>query len=365
MNYLSAPTTLSVSNVPTISRNILDRVEERLPNGSPDRVLKPDRTSELVILDAQLDYLEDLIAGIVSTIPVALLSPDRDGIVQIGEILRDRTNITALHILSHGAPGILQLGNGYLTSATLTHDAEQIRQWRSAFSRDAEILLYGCRLAAHSTIPGAIQTNLLEQLQELTGTRIAAASGTVGDRTQGGNWTLNVQTGEICSVIAITPDAQNTYPGLLATFTVNTSSDIVNPNDGVLSLREAINSARGSAGRDTIAITTNVNLTSELIVDRGNDINFVGNDSLPVISGLGRTRIFRVENSNVSFQGLTLSGGIASGKNGSNGGGGGGGLGGALFVNSGTVSVNYPSLSGVPLQGSLVLPVISNAYLNK
>jgi Ca2+-binding RTX toxin-like protein len=348
MNYLSAPTTLSV---PTISRNILDRVEEHLPNSSPDRALIRDRTSELVILDAQLDYLEDLIAGIASTIPVALLSPDRDGIVQIGEILRDRTNITALHILSHGAPGVLQLGNSYLTRVALTDDAEQIRQWRSAFSRDAEILLYGCRLAAHPTIPGAIQTNLLQQLQELTGARIAAASGTVGDRTQGGNWTLDVQTGEIHTAIAITPDAQNTYPGLLATFTVNTSSDIVNPNDGVLSLREAINSARGSAGRDTISIATNVNLTSELILDRGNDIDFVGNDSLPVISGLGRTRIFRVDNSNVSFQGLTLSAGFAPGKNGSNGGGGSGGFGGALFVNSGTVSVNNVTFQNNVAQG--------------
>jgi CSLREA domain-containing protein len=306
MNYLSAPTTLSVSNFPTISRNILDRVEERLPHGSPDRALIHDRTSELVILDAQLDYLEDLIAGIGSTIPVALLSPDRDGIVQISEILRDRTNITALHILSHGAPGILQLGNGYLTSATLAHDAEQIRQWRSAFSRDAEILLYGCRLAAHPTIPGAIQTDLLSQLQELTGARIAAASGTVGDRTQGGSWTLDVQTGEIHTAIAITPDAEKTYPGLLATFTVNTSSDIVNPNDGVLSLREAINAARSSGGRDTIAIATNVNLTNVLTIDRGNDIDFVGNNNLPIISGQGRTKIFFVENSNVSFQGLTL-----------------------------------------------------------
>ncbi|MGL5061105.1 MAG: CSLREA domain-containing protein [Microcoleus sp.] len=77
----------------------------------------------------------------------------------------------------------------------------------------------------------------------------------------------------------------------MATFTVNTSNDVVNPNDGVLSLREAIAAARNSSGRDKILVNTNVNVNSELKIERGNDIDFVGNNTLPIVNGQNRTLI--------------------------------------------------------------------------
>ncbi len=298
-----------------------------------------DRRLELVILDAQLDDLDALIAGIYPGMPVVVLAPDRDGITQISEILSDCRRITALHILSHGAPGTIQLGNSKLTSTTLDRNADQIRQWRSAFASDAEILLYGCQIAAHPTLAGEIDTTLLHQLQSLTGARIAASSTAIGNMAQGGNWVLDVQTEEILTPIALTPLAQKFYRGLLATFTVNTSRDVVNANDGVLSLREAIMAATALPGQDSIVLSTDVNLSASLpTLGLGNDIDFVGNNR--TISNMSQSRIFAVDGAAVSFQNLTLANGVARGGDGFNGGGGAGGFGGALFINNGNVFVN-------------------------
>jgi hypothetical protein len=125
----------------------------------------------------------------------------------------------------------------------------------------------------------------------------------------------------------------------MATFTVNTFRDVVNPNDGVLSLREAVAAARISGERDTIVLATNVDLDSPLTLTQGNDIDFRNLSSFSNIDGKGN-QIFIVDGANVSFQNLALVNGFTRGGNGVNGGGGGGGFGGALFVNSGTVFVN-------------------------
>jgi CSLREA domain-containing protein len=124
----------------------------------------------------------------------------------------------------------------------------------------------------------------------------------------------------------------------MATFTVNTSQDGVNPNDGVLTLREAIQAAALLPGRDTIALSTDVNLFVSLpTVITGNDIDFVGNNR--TING-NQNRIFAVDGADVSFQNLTLANGVARGGNGFNGGGGGLGAGGALFIDDGSVFMN-------------------------
>ncbi len=125
----------------------------------------------------------------------------------------------------------------------------------------------------------------------------------------------------------------------MATFTVNTSDDGVNPNDGVLTLREAIQAAAFLPGRDTIALSRDVNLFTALPdLEAGNDIDFVGNNR--TISGRNSSRIFTVNGADVLLQNLTLANGVARGSTGLNGGGGGGGFGGALFVNRGNVFVN-------------------------
>lgn len=191
---------------------------------SPQDWLYPTPTmkaSELVILDARLDDLNTLIQGVQAGIPVAILLPDRNGIRQITEILHDYRGLKALHIICHGEPGSLQLGDGYLTRFNCDRYTSQLYQWQTSFAPHAEILLYGCRVAAHLAISGWIDPTFLYHLQSLTGAAIAASSQPVGNPRQGGSWTLDVHTDTITTPLALTPQAQQSYRHLLASTTLS------------------------------------------------------------------------------------------------------------------------------------------------
>lgn len=126
----------------------------------------------------------------------------------------------------------------------------------------------------------------------------------------------------------------------MQTFIVNTFNDVVNPNDGVLSLREAIIAAGTVAGRDRIELQQSVLITSPLpILQAGNDIDFIGQNRNTTINA-GNRQIFTINGADASFRQLTFLNGLAEGGDGVNGGGGGAGLGGALFINRGRVSVD-------------------------
>ena len=54
------------------------------------------------------------LTGQVGGVAGFLLDADQNGVQQITEHFRDKKDFTAVHIVSHGASGILRLGNSHL-----------------------------------------------------------------------------------------------------------------------------------------------------------------------------------------------------------------------------------------------------------
>ncbi|MEG4170392.1 MULTISPECIES: DUF4347 domain-containing protein [unclassified Microcoleus] len=104
--------------------------------------------SAIAFIDSKVENYQSLIAGVKPGTEVVVLDGNRDAIDQITEILALRTNIDSIHIVSHGAPGSLQLGNGCLSADNVETYSEKLQQWRSALSVDADILIYGCNVAS-------------------------------------------------------------------------------------------------------------------------------------------------------------------------------------------------------------------------
>ncbi|HIK33875.1 MAG TPA: DUF4347 domain-containing protein [Oscillatoriales cyanobacterium M59_W2019_021] len=160
-------------------------------------------THTLVFIDANLDDYPSLAAGVIPNAEVVILHPAEDGIAQISTALANRRNIQTLHLVCHGDPGTLYLGNTRLNADTLALYRTQIHQWQASLAPNADLLIYGCRVAAsHSP--------LLSQLHHLTRANIAASAAIVGN----GNWNLDTHIGTPRSPVAFSPTVQASYTGV-------------------------------------------------------------------------------------------------------------------------------------------------------
>ena len=144
--------------------------------------------SAIAFIDSQVPDYQSLIAGVKPGTEVVVLDGNRDAIDQITQILALRTNIDSIHIISHGAPGSLQLGDGSLSLDDIECDRNSLKQWfspppDSIGKNRPNILLYGCSVAAGET--GKV---FVKRLSELTGASVAASQNLTGSVAKGGDW---------------------------------------------------------------------------------------------------------------------------------------------------------------------------------
>ncbi len=185
-------------------------------------------------------------------IDVVLLNDHEDGIAQISDVLDGESDISAIHIISHGADGTIQLGNSTLDFDSLITNAAQIKRWGNALSDDADVLIYGCDVATSQQGQA-----LIDSIGRLTGADVAASDDLTGSSERGGDWALEYRVGHIETLVALSAEVRSNWYSTLTTYTVTNTN-----NSGAGSLRAAIISANGNAGVDTIAFniaTTDAN----------------------------------------------------------------------------------------------------------
>ncbi|MFM7423583.1 MAG: DUF4347 domain-containing protein, partial [Elainella sp.] len=172
-----------------------------------------DPPVSLIFVDAGVDELAILRAAAHPQTQIFRLSPERDGIQQITQILAQYRHqpVSSLHIVSHGAPATVLLGNGVLSLDTLPYYQAQLAQWPQAMTGSAPILLYGCEVAA-----GDAGEEFVAKLSQITGTAIGASRSLTGNAALGGNWELEVQTGPVAE-LAFAAAALDSYPAVLVT----------------------------------------------------------------------------------------------------------------------------------------------------
>lgn len=176
-------------------------------------ILTPLTSGVLVFIDPTVEDYLSLIAGVISNTEVILLDPNQDGVAQITAVLAGRSGIHSIHIVSHGSSGAIRLGNSQLSLETMGQYQSQLQQWRDTLTADAELLLYGCNVAA-----GERGITFLERLKFLIGVEIAASKNLTGSPAQGGDWNLQVSTGAIAAALAFKPEVMANYTSVLVTF---------------------------------------------------------------------------------------------------------------------------------------------------
>lgn len=217
---------------------------------------------EIIFVDSATPDYESLIDGLRvdpdTHYQVLILDANANGIEKISNALEDFHDVDAIHIVSHGGAQGLQLGNAWLSSLNIDSYSESIQGWATSLNDSADLLIYGCELAADTN--GQL---LLERLSMLTSADVAASDDLTGASVLGGDWELEHRIGEIDSAVAFDAQLQSKYASVLANFTVNVTDDTVdiNPGDGVAvdangntSLRAAIMEANALAGDDSITL---------------------------------------------------------------------------------------------------------------
>ncbi|MBK1988305.1 DUF4347 domain-containing protein [Sphaerospermopsis aphanizomenoides BCCUSP55] len=141
-----------------------------------------NQTSNVIFIDAAVDDYQTLQTGVIEGVEAVILSPHRDGIVEITEVLQQNPHITTIHIVSHGSPGCLYLGNGQLNLDNISKYTRLLQDWQRK-----NILLYGCNVAA-----GDAGEEFIKKFHEITNATISASVTKTGNAALGGNWELEV-----------------------------------------------------------------------------------------------------------------------------------------------------------------------------
>ncbi|MEL6358536.1 MAG: DUF4347 domain-containing protein, partial [Bacteroidota bacterium] len=188
-------------------------------------------TNELVVIDAGVADKATLIADFESRgVDYIVLDGNSDGIQQITQALGDRTDLDALHIISHGSEGQAHLGNTVLSEDTLDDYSDELADWGDALGAEADILFYGCNLAEG---PGG--ASFINEISALTGADVAASDDLTGAAHLGGDFDLEVRTGSIEADIALSSAAQATFDEVLSPGGVSTGLNVwLKADDGVL-----------------------------------------------------------------------------------------------------------------------------------
>ncbi|WP_094678181.1 DUF4347 domain-containing protein, partial [Hydrocoleum sp. CS-953] len=236
-------------------------------------------------------------------IDIVIIPQNQDGIEVITATLEKYINshkkLDAIHIFSHGSPGSIKLGDIFLNTHTIKLYKNQIKKWRAALKTTADILLYGCNVAA------GIGQAFVNQLQQLTKANIAASVNPTG--AYPGDWKLEFTTGKIKAPKVLKPEIMASYNGTLAIITVTNNND-----SGAGSLRQAIATAKDG---DTIVFDTNlanqtITLTSSQL-DIKEDIIIDAVDAPGLtISGNDTHRVFHTGHyTDVAIKNLTIANG--------------------------------------------------------
>ncbi|GAB4278289.1 MAG: hypothetical protein Fur0025_04740 [Oscillatoriaceae cyanobacterium] len=247
------------------------------------------QTRQLLVIDPQVEDYQQLIKDLEPDTELLILDPNRDGIEQITAYLTSlpagetgrlgdwetgsppvppperqpkgprpevppAPHLPSLHIISHGSPGHISLGNTTLELNNLEKYRPQIQQWGKYLGENADILLYGCNVAATE-----IGKTFVKHLHHITNANIAASAHPVGNPKKGGTWNLEHTVGNITSPITLSPEVCYAYPGIFAlsfsaasNFAVGTNPKSVTVgdfnNDGNLDIASA------NQGSDNISV---------------------------------------------------------------------------------------------------------------
>ncbi len=171
---------------------------------------------EFVFIDSRVPQLDVLLAAMRPGVELVMLDGSTDGLAQIADYLMAHPGGQAVHIVSHGRAGGVELGNQWLDSDNIDAHADALARIGQSLAPDGDILFYGCNLAA-----GTVGAKFLDQLAQATGANVAASDDLTGSVRLGGDWQLESQAGTVDTLSAFSGSALLKYDTTLGVASEN------------------------------------------------------------------------------------------------------------------------------------------------
>ena len=178
--------------------------------------------SDVVVIDSSIKNYQDLMVDLPPDVQLIILESGEDGLQQILDDVRQRTDISSLHVFSHGSEGSLVLGNTILDSYSLETNRAVIQQIGQSLSAGGDILLYGCNVGANDA-----GIAFVSKLAVMTGADVAASDDLTGAAEFGGDWDLEVRSGSVESSIVTTTKIVEALAAALDLATADHNGDAI------------------------------------------------------------------------------------------------------------------------------------------
>jgi len=124
-----------------------------------------------------------------------VLTQQSDELTQLADFLSANPGFDAVHLISHGSAGKIELGSGSISAANVQNYSAQLKRIGKSMTLAGDLMLYGCDVAQ-----GEAGQHLIQELARLSGLDIAASSDKTGIR---GNWALESATGPIANALSV------------------------------------------------------------------------------------------------------------------------------------------------------------------
>ena len=187
---------------------------QRITDGIGERL-------EIVMVDEGVQDYQVLIQDLPVNTQVIYIGSDEDPIQKLLQLKNTYTNVSALHVISHGSSGGILLGNSLLNTQQLDQYSNEFKTIGEMLSSDGDILLYGCDVAGNQE-----GEKFVASFADLTQADVAASDDMTGHIAQGGDWELEIRHGDIDSDKPFSEAALRGFSGLLIIPADNTTFNV-------------------------------------------------------------------------------------------------------------------------------------------
>jgi hypothetical protein len=166
---------------------------------------------QVVFVNSNVANYQTLLSGVPQGTQVVILDSSKDGLVQIDQYLQQHPGVSAIHLVSHGSDGNVQIGSTWLNAGDISAYSAELAQIGAAMKPGGDLLIYGCDVAQN-----ADGKALVQQIASVTGLNVAASTDATGAAALGGDWSLEYDAGAVHTSVIFSTAAEQQYGALLA-----------------------------------------------------------------------------------------------------------------------------------------------------